>query len=326
MATHCARARGYQVIPSALGPAPIVARSLKLNRVMAPAADTAGARPRLVVVYGHRSLDAMQIRASARGWCDLVWLVDSGDPSAAAVLPLLRRFGVVVDALGASPAQAAQALRAHSPDGLATFYDTGMEHVAAIAAELGLRFHSPEVARGLEDKLHQRAALRAGNLPTPGTAALPADADARDGAVARFGDQLSRGAQAAPGIGQLAHVPRRRPGRAGRALGGVGAEGPEDMLLEEYLPDGPAMPHGFEADYVSVETVMFAGRMIHLAVTGRFPLAPPFRETGYFIPSTLGPDQQRARSSISPGRRLRPWGCATAPPTPRSSSPARDCG
>ncbi len=59
------------------------------------------------------------------------------------------------------------------------------------------------------------------------------------------------------------------------------------MLLEEYLPDGPPLPGGFEADYVSVETVAAAGRFTHLAITGRFPVAPPFRETGFFIPATL---------------------------------------
>jgi biotin carboxylase len=32
--------------------------------------------------------------------------------------------------------------------------------------------------------------------------------------------------------------------------------------------------------------------MTHLAITGRFPLAPPFRETGFFIPATITGDQQ----------------------------------
>jgi hypothetical protein len=66
------------------------------------------------------------------GWCDLVWLVDGEDLSAMAMRAILRRFGDVVDALGESPARAAAALRAHSPDGLATFYDAGMERVAVI--------------------------------------------------------------------------------------------------------------------------------------------------------------------------------------------------
>ena len=63
-------------------------------------------------------------------------------------------------------------------------------------------------------------------------------------------------------------------------------------MLEEYLSDGPPMPEGFEADYVSVETVAVGGAATHLALTGRFPLAPPFRETGFFIPATLNSELQ----------------------------------
>jgi biotin carboxylase len=259
---------------------------------MAPIVRTAEARPRLVVVYGHRSLDVMQIRAAARGWCDLVWLVDGEDPSVAAVRPLLNRFGVVVDALGRSPEAAAQALRAHSPDGLATFYDTGMEHVAAIASRLKLPFHGPEVARGLEDKLHQRMALRSAGLPTPGIAALPLDADRAT--VERIGAAIGYPAVLKPrkASGSWHTFPVASPSALGDLWVQLAAGEPEAMLLEEYLSDGASMPQGFEADYVSVETVVAAGRMTHLGITGRFPLAPPFRETGFFIPATLAPDHQ----------------------------------
>jgi hypothetical protein len=45
----------------------------------------------LAVVYGHRSLDLMQICDGARGWCDLVWLVDADDPSAMAMRPITAK-------------------------------------------------------------------------------------------------------------------------------------------------------------------------------------------------------------------------------------------
>lgn len=257
-------------------------------------ASCAGAwdRPRLAVVYGHRSLDLMQICDGARGWCDLVWLVDGEDPSVAAVHPMLRKFGQVVDSLGESPARAAKALRAHSPDGLATFYDANMQRVAAVAGELGLPFHSVQAGRNLEDKLYQREALRAAGLPTPNAVALPERADLAT--VERIGGSIRYPAVLKP---------RRASGSwhtfpvAGMAelcdLWGYLAMGePEAMLLEEYLPDGPPMPEGFEADYVSVETIVEAGRMTHLAITGRFPVAPPFRETGFFIPATLASEQK----------------------------------
>jgi biotin carboxylase len=66
-----------------------------------------------------------------------------------------------------------------------------------------------------------------------------------------------------------------------------------DLVLEEYLGDRPeAAGHHF-ADYVSVESVVSGGQISHLAITGRFPPADPFRETGFFIPCAFD-EQQRA--------------------------------
>ena len=248
----------------------------------------------------------MQIHEGAQGWCDLVWLVDGEDPSVEAVRPLLSRFGVVVDALGGSPRAAADALAPHSPDGLATFYDTGMEHIAAIASELNLPFHSPEVARRLEDKLYQREALRAAGLPTPGIVALPADADRAT--VERLSSAISYPAVLKPrkASGSWHTFPVASVSELGDMWDELVAE-PEPRIVEEYLSDGPAMPIGFEADYVSVETVVVAGRMTHLGITGRFPLAPPFRETGFFIPATLGPARQAELLDLA-GQTLRALG------------------
>jgi biotin carboxylase len=259
---------------------------------MDPVSPASRHRPRLAVVYGHRSLDVMQIREGARDWCDLVWLVDREDPSVAKVRPILRKFGEVVDALGDPPQQAAEALRAHSPDGLATFYDTGMERVAEVARELGLPFQSAEVARRLEDKLFQREALRSAGLPTPAAVALPEGADRET--VERLGASIGYPAVLKPrrASGSWHTFSVQSVGALGELWDQLAADEPEALLLEEYLPDGPGMPGGFEADYVSVETIVEAGRMTHLAITGRFPVAPPFRETGFFIPATIAPEQQ----------------------------------
>jgi biotin carboxylase len=248
-----------------------------------------GSRPRLAVAYGHRSLDALALRTAARGWCDVIWLIDGEDPAAAALKPLLARTGSVVDALGAAPAAAAAALREHAPDGLATFYDTNMEHLARIAEELGVPFNAPPVARALEDKLHQREALRAAGIPSPAVVALPAGIDG----------EAALSLVRAAGVAFPAMLkPRRASGSwhtfrvddAAMLLArwaDLEDEPAEERVLEEYLPDGPPLPGGFEGDYVSVETVTAGGRATHLATTGRFPPVFPFRETGFFIPSTL---------------------------------------
>ena len=59
------------------------------------------------------------------------------------------------------------------------------------------------------------------------------------------------------------------------------------MILEGYLPDDPAQAGGPYAGYVSVESLVADGVISHLALTGRFPTAGNFRETGFFIPAAL---------------------------------------
>lgn len=247
-----------------------------------------------MIVYGYRSLNALQLAEAARDLCEVIWLVDAGDAAAMALVPMLRRTGHTVEALGLSASAAAEALRALSPDGITTFYDTGMEHVAAIAAELGLPFNSVQTARGLEDKLHQREALRAGGLPTPAVALVPASGSE---------DELVAWAQ------QLTYPLVLKPRRASGSwhtfliespqelierLAPIRANSSEELIVEGYLSDGPPLPAGFEADYVSVETVACAGELIHLCTTGRLPLVKPLRETGFFIPSTLDPETTQA--------------------------------
>jgi biotin carboxylase len=69
-------------------------------------------------------------------------------------------------------------------------------------------------------------------------------------------------------------------------LGALGSERPE-MILEGYIADDPARQNDPYAAYVSVESVASHGTVSHFALTGRFPLAENFRETGFFIPATV---------------------------------------
>jgi biotin carboxylase len=68
----------------------------------------------------------------------------------------------------------------------------------------------------------------------------------------------------------------------------------EELLLEGYLSDGPPPRGGFEAGYVSVESLTFDGASRHLATNGRLPMVYPLRETGAFIPSTLAGEELTA--------------------------------
>jgi biotin carboxylase len=78
-----------------------------------------------------------------------------------------------------------------------------------------------------------------------------------------------------------------------RLLDTLGPDRPE-MLLEGYLPDDPARAGDPYGGYVSVESVVADGAVSHLALTGRFPPAENFRETGFFIPAALDADSRSA--------------------------------
>jgi biotin carboxylase len=74
------------------------------------------------------------------------------------------------------------------------------------------------------------------------------------------------------------------------------------LVIEEYLPDTADRDLRF-ASYLSAESVVSHGQISHLVLCGRLPLAPPFRETGFFLPAAIEPDQhapllQLAESAI----------------------------
>src|SRR5580658_8041806 len=71
------------------------------------------------------------------------------------------------------------------------------------------------------------------------------------------------------------------------------------MVLEGYLADDADRPATPYAAYVSVESVTSEGVISHLALTGRFPLAENFRETGFFIPAALSEDDQAAALQLA---------------------------
>ncbi len=249
-------------------------------------------RPVVAVAYGPRSVAPMQLAASAAPICDLLWFVDGRIPEVREMQPLLQQLGVVVDVGGLDVESAASELARHAPDGVVTYFDTGMVDVGRIAQRLGLPFASPETCRLLTDKLAQRHALQAAGLRVPrywpvaggpGRSAVDAVPDVRWPAV------LKPRSETGSHNTFLAHDPEH----AAALLDSLGDDR-APMLLEEFLTDDPAWPEGPYANYVSVETVVAHGLASHVAITGRFPPAETFRETGFFIPAVLSAADQHA--------------------------------
>ena len=149
------------------------------------------------------------------------------------------------------------------------------------------------MARRLVDKLLQREALRNGGLPSP--LCWEVSADRSPGAIEALAAAVkfpavlkprsasgSRYAMPVADAGDLVRSVALLPPEAGGEMG---------MLVEQYLPGLATGPSRRFADFLSVESLVTAGEISHVALNGRFPLAEPFRETGTFIPAELSQAQ-----------------------------------
>jgi biotin carboxylase len=243
--------------------------------------------PRLAVFHSENSAPLFELVAAASDLCRIVWVIgwspDKPTPR------ILSRFGDVVDIADLDEAQSASRLMDLHPDGIVVFNDAPISLAASVAESLGLAFHSPHTARLLTDKLAQRGALREAGLAAPAFAPVeplnydahvpyPAVLKPRSGAGGRDTFFIRSDAELADALATC-----RRD---------------EQFILEEWLPDRTLEP-GLAADVVSVESVVRLGTAEHIAVTGRFPFSPPFRETGSFLPSDLGPDDRDAVTALA---------------------------
>jgi hypothetical protein len=221
---------------------------------------------------------------------ELLWVVSdtlSDDPT---TLRLLRRLGTVVDITGLDLDQAAASLADHRPEGIVSFVDDHVRTAAGLAARLGLPYHSPEVADTVVDKRLQRLALQRAGIPGPRF--WPVAAALTPGQVAELGRQITYPAVLKPAEGSGSRDMYRVTSTAELTATLESGAARSGWVLEEYLRDDPDRDQRF-ASYLSVESVISAGRVSHVAVTGRFQLAEPFRETGNFMPAVFQPRLQR---------------------------------
>jgi len=267
---------------------------------------TKSEQPKLAFVYSGLNTEdpPLLLSEAAEGVAALLWVLRDASDIPRAVLRMLRGLGEVVDVTGLSTDEAAAALREYSASGIICFNDDNLVWAAELAQTLSLRFFSPESAVRLTDKLAQRTALREHGLPTPAFW----DADELADPVA---------AKVAAQSAGFPLVLKPRQGHASQdvealqtledltaALANVT---PGRMLVEGFIPDPTVAPaHPGSAAYVSVELIASNGEYSVLGVTGRPPLAPPFRETGVIFPADISPDLRSdvVEAALAGGRSL----------------------
>lgn len=245
--------------------------------------DAKGTLPVVAVVHSADPVSLFDLVKAADGCCQLVSILD-GDPSAGRIL---RHLGPVVDITGLSDDDAGEKVRALAPDGIATFRNRALRRTAALADRLRLPFHSPDVAATLLDKYSQRQALERAGLDGP-RFRLVEPGDSAAGSI--VGDlRFPVVVKPSAGLGSRETFLARSIEEVTDALASAWSAGAGAMVVEEYLHDSEEVMAADYASFVSVESVIGGGTLRHLALIGKFPPAPPFRETGHFTPSQLSP-------------------------------------
>lgn len=235
--------------------------------------------PRLAVVYDEGSVTAGEIAVGLSKLGTVAFAVVESEHTNEH-LPLLRELGEVL-------APDAAALRAFGPDAVLTFSERQLRATAELTAELGLPGHDPETARLVTDKAAQRRRLRESGVDAVLVHELTTPGDWRDAAA-----WLPLVLKPARGEGSRDTVMVTDEPAGQRFVAGWFDRRPGECLLaEEFLRGRASAPFG---DYVSVESAVAHGEVSTIAVTGKFPLIPPFRELGHLWPSHLGPAEEDA--------------------------------
>ncbi|MDX6582970.1 MAG: hypothetical protein QOI10_2154 [Solirubrobacterales bacterium] len=193
----------------------------------------------------------------------------------------------------------------HSVDGILTFSEWILLQTAEAAEKLELPFHPVEAVHRMRNKLLQRRAFRDAGVPSAlfyeintlddvdaalEVVPLPAVLKPQAGA----GSILTFEAKDREGL-----VDELRDALDLQAQTRMAEEHEQGYILEEELIGTDWHGDPRYGDYCSCESLIFQGEVHHINVTDRAPLAPPFRETGVIMPSTLDADKQQQVKDVA---------------------------
>lgn len=245
----------------------------------------------LAVAYDVGSVSPAEIAVGVGGLAPVAFLLPDS-PHVRKLRPVLSRLGRVVQLTG-SPARDAVLVRRIAPAGVLTFSENLLRVTAGLAHALGLPCHTPEAAEILTDKYRQRERLRTAGVDAVRCHPVP-DAAAWDRALETVG--LPAVVKPARGQGSRGTFAVRDQAETESVRSRLFDDHGGPWVVEELLQGRPSGPFG---DYVSVETATGPDGTKVLAVTGKHPLTPPFRETGQFWPAALPHEDHATVSDLA---------------------------
>lgn len=245
--------------------------------------------PRVAVLHHPGSFFPLDLVREVGDLAELVWVVDETSAGDVVTKRLLPRLGSVVDISGADIDTAESLLRDEGIEGIVTFVDDHLMKTAILAERLGLVYHPPEVAADLVDKRRQREKLAAAGVKGPEFWTIASRSSSSE--LASVTSRVRYPAVLKPSEGSGSRGIRLVASPAELEVAIAAQDGGSGFIVEEYLLDDPERPFAF-ASYLSAESVVSHGQVSHVVLTGRFPLAEVFRETGNFVPAMVSPALQ----------------------------------
>jgi biotin carboxylase len=243
-------------------------------------ASESGSGGAILVVYGFGAAGPIEIARAAQDRWDLVTLYNSSDRHSVSIAPIAAAIGRVLATPVWDVEQCVSLVGDIRVQGVVTFSDELLPIAHELASRLGCPRNDSHSITALTDKLVQR-----GTLNTAGVSST------RFSSVSSRSDLLA--AVDAVGLPAVLKPRRGSASRGVRYLGrksDVAAAGhalSQPSLVEEALPSGQHPVGPWLGDYVSVETVVCRDARVHFAVCDKLPIADPFRETGFIVPSAL---------------------------------------
>ncbi|WP_433349761.1 ATP-grasp domain-containing protein [Micromonospora sp. CA-111912] len=234
----------------------------------------------LVVVYDRGAASAAEIAVGLGALGPVAFLVNPSDHTRRTG-EVLRRLGDVVPLTVDREADLA-AVRRLNPAAVLTFSEPMLPVTAWLADALGLPFHPIATTEILTSKVRQRERLRLRGVDDVRSRPI---SSVDEWAAAREHVGLPAVVKPVYGQGSRNTYVVTDDAAAHRVLASLLPAGrTATVVVEELLvgrSDGPY------SDFVSVESYHGPHGLRHLAVTGKLPLAPPFREVGQFWPAAV---------------------------------------
>ncbi|MFF0879794.1 ATP-grasp domain-containing protein [Micromonospora aurantiaca (nom. illeg.)] len=201
----------------------------------------------------------------------------------------------MLDVTGMTTAEVCDVVAEQQPAGVLTFSEYQIVQAAAIAERCSLPFHDVRTGATLTDKLRQRQVMAEAGVQTTRSVVVRDSVEARAAAL-----EVGLPAVVKPRYG-AGSVDTCRVDSADQCMQVVTEflanstnRGGREFVVEELLVGDPTAAGERWGDYVSVESVVHDGHIQNVCVTGKLPLAEPFRESGTVLPATISDELAQA--------------------------------